>query len=161
MVAFNATRRSQSSYAATGRLASAASLLDGEDSAYRSENRAAAGSRRFVRSMEIVRDARNSITSVRIGRWRVVTATAERRIEEARELIGGRAAVRIRRLNCGTGQVLYEIWQLYDLDGRLAASLQTSLDGSLALISDYEGRRGARLSRNSAGSLESAESWAL
>ena len=54
-----------------------------------------------------------------------------------------------------------EIWQLYDLQGRLLASLQTSLDGRLAVVSDYESRKASRLVRNRRGEMETVESWSI
>ena len=54
-----------------------------------------------------------------------------------------------------------EIWQLYDLQGRLMASLQTSSDGGFAMISDYESRKASRLVRNRQGELETVETWSI
>ena len=89
-----------------------------------------------------------------------MTASAQRQIKEVRALACDRVAVSIlhddgdRRQGC-------EIWQLYDLQGRLLASLQTSLDGGFAMVSDYESRKASRLVRNRSGEMETVESWGI
>jgi hypothetical protein len=118
-------------------------------------------SRRAATTATVERNGRGEIIQVRIGRWRTLAASAQRQIKEVRSLVCDRVAVSI--LCCGDGDKRQscEIWQLYDLQGRLLASLQTSLDGGFAMVSDYESRKASRLVRNRSGEMETVESWSL
>ncbi|MBA4106705.1 MAG: hypothetical protein C0485_13190 [Pirellula sp.] len=118
-------------------------------------------SRRTASSVDVERNGRGDVMSVRIGRWRTLTASAQRRIAEVRELHCDRVAVRLASGSEGDSRMGCEIWQLYDLQGQLLASLQTSLDGRLAVVSDYESRKASRLVRNRRGEMETAESWSI
>ena len=109
----------------------------------------------------VERNGRGEIVQVRIGRWRTLTASTQRQIKEVRALACDRVAVSILRCDEGDKRQSCEIWQLYDLQGRLLASLQTSLDGGFAMISDYESRKASRLVRNRRGEMETVESWAI
>jgi hypothetical protein len=160
MVAFNSTRR-RTAPRPSGNVVSAASLIDRENVAKRRETDGVAASRRFASTFEVFRDGLGAIINVRIGRWRVVAASAERRIEEVRELGCDRIAVRLSRSSSGDYRRSCEIWQLYDLQGRLLASLQTSPDGGFAMISDYQARQASRLMRNQQGELETVETWTI
>lgn len=159
MVAFNSTRR-QSPRQSCGSV-SASSLIDRGELEKRRETAAIQASRRTTTSADVERDGRGEIVCVRIGRWRTLTASAQRRIAEVRELRCERIAVRLSSGREGDGRMRCEIWQLYDLQGRLLASLQTSSDGGFALISDYEARKASRLVRNRRGEMETAESWSI
>lgn len=90
-----------------------------------------------------------------------MTASAQRQIKEVRALACDRVAVSILHSDDGDRRQGYEIWQLYDLQGRLLASLQTSLDGGFAMVSDYESRKASRLVRNRSGEMETVESWGI
>jgi hypothetical protein len=160
MVAFNSTRRQPNRQSSCG-IVSVSSLIDRRELEKRPETAAIHASRRVATSVGVERDGRGEITCVRIGRWRTLAASAQRRIEEVRELRCDRVAVRLSRCNDGDKRIRCEIWQLYDLQGRLLASLQTSSDGGFALISDYEARKASRLVRNRQGEMETAESWTI
>ena len=90
-----------------------------------------------------------------------MSASARRQIKEVRALGCDRIAVSILRRDDGDKRQCCEIWQLYNLQGRLLASLQTSLDGVFAMISDYESRKASRLVRNRTGEMETVESWTI
>ena len=160
MVAFNSTRRQPNRQPSCG-IVSVSSLIDRGELEKRPETAAIHASRRVATSVGVERDGRGEITCVRIGRWRTLAASAQRRIEEVRELRCDRVAVRLSRCNDGDNRIRCEIWQLYDLQGRLLASLQTSSDGGFALVSDYEARKASRLVRNRQGEMETAESWTI
>jgi hypothetical protein len=121
----------------------------------------AGASRRGVPSVEIFRDGQNGITQVRIGRWRNLTAGPQRRLAEVRELDCQRVAVRIERFADNGQRPTSEIWQLYDLEGRLEAALQSSPDGAFALLTNYATREACRLVRNRNGDLETVETWRI
>lgn len=69
--------------------------------------------------------------------------------------------MRLTRCKDGDNRTRYEIWQLYDVQGRLLASLQTSSDGGFALVSDYEARKASQLVRNRLGEFETVETWTI
>jgi len=160
MVAFNSTRRQPTRRSPCGSV-SISSLVDRSGLEKRPETAAIHASRRATTSVGVERDGRGEIVNVRIGRWRALTASAQRRIEEVRELTCDRVAVRLSRCNAGDDRIRCEIWQLYDVQGRLMASLQTSSDGGFAMISDYESRKASRLVRNRQGELETVETWSI
>jgi hypothetical protein len=78
-----------------------------------------------------------------------------------RELACQRVAVKIERLSDGTLRPSSEIWQLYDLEGRLEASMQTTPDGRFAMLTNYQTRLACRLALNARGVLETVESWSI
>ena len=120
-----------------------------------------AASRRNSTIVDVFRDGRGEIINVRIGRWRVLTSSAGRRIEEVRQLPGGRFAVKIVRRDKENLRTSCESWQLYNLHGRLLAALQTSSDGKLAIVSDYERRQASRLSLDGSGEFRAIETWKI
>jgi hypothetical protein len=160
MVAFNSTRRQSTRRPSCGSV-SVSSLIDRGELEKRRETAAIQASRRAATSADVERDGRGEIMCVRIGRWRTLTASAQRRIVEVRELHGDRVAVRLSSSSEGDSRMRCEIWQLYDFQGRLLASLQTSSDGGFALVSDYEARKASRLVRNRRGEMETVESWGI
>lgn len=165
MVAFNSTRRRALPQESCDNV-STASLISRIQHANDQKSDAVGASRRATASVETFRDGGGEIINVRIGRWRVLAAAPERRIVEVRELSCDRVVVRLARSSSGdyrrgNYQHSCEIWQLYDLHGRLLASLQVSPDGGFALISDYQTRQSSRLLRNSRGELETVETWTI
>jgi len=58
-------------------------------------------------------------------------------------------------------QAASEIWQLYDLEGRIEASLQSTTDGRFALLTNYQTRQACRMIKNRSVELEAVESWAI
>jgi hypothetical protein len=121
----------------------------------------AAASRRSARGHEVIRNRDGDIASVRIGPWRELTAGPQRRLAEVRELAQERIAVRIERFADGGNRPTSEIWQLYDLQGRLDAAIQTTPDGKFAVLTNYRTRQSCRLVRNAQGELETAETWSI
>ncbi len=121
----------------------------------------AAGSRRGACGHEVIRNREGGIASVRIGSWREVTAGPQRRLAEVKELPSDRIAVRIERFADGGDRRTSDIWQLYDLRGRLDAALQTTPDGKFAVLTNYRTRQSCRLVRNSQGELETVETWSI
>jgi hypothetical protein len=121
----------------------------------------AAASRRNANGLQVLRGHDGEIISVRIGRWRVIAAGAQRRLAEVQKLAGGQIAVRIERFADGGDRPSSEIWQLYDLDGRLEAAMQTSPDTKFALVTDYRSRLACRLVRNQNNELEPVETWSI
>jgi hypothetical protein len=119
----------------------------------------AAASRRDAGNVDVHRNRDGSITCLRIGRWRILTAAPQRRIAEVKELACERIAVRIERFADNGNRPSSEIWQLYDLDGRLEAAMQTTPDGKFALLSNYQTRQACRLVRNHRNELEAVETW--
>lgn len=170
MVAFNSTRRRTLPQDSCDNV-SITSLISRIQHANDQKSDAVGASRRATASVETFRDGRGEIINVRIGRWRTLAAAAERRIVQVRELSCDRVVVRLARSSGGDYrrgdyqrgdyQHSCEIWQLYDLHGRLLASLQTSPDGGFAVISDYQTRQSSRLLRNSRGELETVETWTI
>jgi hypothetical protein len=158
MVAFNSTRR-QTPLPPPCDIVSLSSSIDRSELEKHRETAAIYASRRAAAAVEVARNDCGEIMGVRIGRWRTLTASTQRRIEEVRQLQCDRIAVRLSSGNESNSRSRCEIWQLYDLRGRLLASLQTSSDGGLAVISDYESRKASRLMRNRQGEMEIAESW--
>jgi hypothetical protein len=110
---------------------------------------------------EAVRDRRGEILQVRIGRWRVLSASPQRRIAELHEVGQRHVAVRIERFTDGAAQPSSEIWQLYDPEGRLEAALQSSCCGKFALLTNYRTRRACRLLRDARGELQMVEAWSV
>ncbi|WP_428307626.1 hypothetical protein [Lacipirellula sp.] len=136
-------------------------LLDRGNGLNHGENAPLRGSRRLPSGVEIVRDASGRITRARIGRWRVISASADRDIVEVHEASCGRIAIRLARCANRQDRASCEVWQLYNEQGRLLASLQRSTDGGMAVVSDYELRQASRLVRTSTGEMECVESWSI
>jgi hypothetical protein len=111
--------------------------------------------------VEIRRAPAGAILEVHIGQWRVLTSTDHRRLAEVRELSCGRVAVRIEKLADETGHPASESWQLYTLEGRLEASLHTTVDSQLAILSNYRTRQACRMTSDSQGSLRPVETWRI
>lgn len=120
-----------------------------------------AGSHRAHRGVRIRRGADGAIVSVRIGRWRALTASSTRRLTEVRELGDQRVAVRIERFADGAASPTSEIWELYNLEGRLEASMQTTPDGKFGMLTNYRTRYSSRLAANADGRLRSIETWRI
>lgn len=160
MVAFNSTRRRPERLDVDAN-ASATALFEQQNGEKPGENAPLRGSRRAASGVEIVRDLAGRIVQARIGRWRVISATADRDIVEVREASCGRIAIRLARCANRQGSASCEVWQLYDAQGRLLASLQRSADGGMAVVSDYELRQASRLVRNYEGRMERVESWSI
>lgn len=116
---------------------------------------------RANRYVEIRTEPSGAIARVRIGRWRVIVANEQRRLAEVRELGCGRVAIRIERFADSSPQPSSEIWQLYDLDGRLEAALQTTPDGKFALLTNYRTRQACRMVANDVGDLRAVETWKI
>ena len=135
-------------------------LIVGPDSASQNPYHAA-GSHRATRGVEVRKNHDGFITDIRIGRWRKLSATEDRRLAEVRELSCGRVAVLIERLADDGRTPSSEIWQLYDLEGRLNAALQTTPDGRFAMITNYQTRQACRLVANPQGELQAVETWAI
>ena len=121
----------------------------------------AAASRRNAGGYEVIRNRDGHIASVRIGAWRELTAGPQRRLADVRQLTGERIAVRIERLTDINDRPSSEIWQLYDLHGRLDAAIQSTPDGKFAVLTNYRTRQSCRLVRNAQGELETAETWSI
>ena len=109
----------------------------------------------------IERDGQGEIRTVRIGPWRRLTSGLQRRLVEVRELAARRVAVRIERRADGGEHATSEIWELYALDGRLEAAMQTAADGRFALLTNYRTRQACHLVCNAAGDMELADVWAI
>jgi hypothetical protein len=121
----------------------------------------AASSHRDDRAVHVDRDEQGNVTAVRIGRWRVIAAGKHRRLAEVRELACDRVAVRIERWADSGAAPSSEIWQLYRLDGRLEAALQTTPDGRFALLTNYRTRQACRMVANGQGGLRPVEFWRI
>lgn len=122
---------------------------------------AMAGTRRSSQATVVERDSRGNISRLRIGRWRELSSTPQRRLAEVRPLADRRVAVRIERYTDASAGPSCDVWQLYSEDGRLEAALQTAPDGRIALMTDYRTRQACRLVRNDRGEYEKAEAWRL
>jgi len=120
---------------------------------------AARATRRTAGGVQISRDRLGQIATVQIGRWRTLASAPQRRLAEVRELSGHRVAVKIERLGQGTHLPSSEIWQLYDLEGRLEAAMQTTPDGRFAMLTNYRTRQACRLALNVRGVLQTVETW--
>lgn len=118
-------------------------------------------SHRAAEHVELRKDGDGGLVEVRIGRWRVITAGMGRRLAEVRELGCQRIAVRIEKLADQGTLPSSEIWQLYRLDGRLEASMQTTPDGKFALLTNYRTRQACRLVADARGELQPAEMWRI
>jgi hypothetical protein len=121
----------------------------------------AAASRRSASGYQVIRNRDGSIAKVRIGSWRELTAGPQRRLAEVRQVAEQRIAVRIERFADGGHRSTSEIWQLYDLRGRLDAAIQTTPDGQFAVLTNYRTRQSCRLARNAQGDLETVETWSI
>ncbi len=160
MVAFNVTRRRAAAPASTANTAPA-SLIYGQNPEKWADNSPIRGSRRAATTIRIERDARGEIGQVRIGSWRSLAASTQRRIAEVRELNGDRVAVRWTRSAVDQGRSADEIWQIYCKNGRLLASLQISADGGFALFSDYDSHQASQWRRDQGGELVAVERWSI
>lgn len=118
-------------------------------------------SHRAMRDVVIRKGPDGAIERVRIGRWRVLTADGQRRLAEVRELGCQRVAIRIERFADQGGHPSSEIWQLYNLEGRLEAAMQTTPDGKFAMLTNYRTRQAFRLAANAAGELVAVETWKI
>src|SRR5262249_17478829 len=156
MVAISSSRRkvSQSFVAPKAPIEALATL--GADASVRASEPLAA-SRRDANSVDVHRNSHNEITQVRIGRWRTLASSAERRLVDVRELACQRVAVKIERVLDSADRPSSEIWQLYDLEGRLEAAMQTTPDGRFAMLTNYRTRQACRLAANGRGVLETVE----
>lgn len=160
MVAFNCTRRSRKNAVAPAGPAVETLVAHGGGSPLDSVFCAGA-SYRAERGVDVRRSADGTIVKIRIGRWRTLTASSSRRLAEVRELSVQRVAVRIERFADGGPQPTSEIWQLYDLEGRLEASLQTTPDGKFGMLTNYRTRYASRLAANAQGQLRPVETWKI
>jgi hypothetical protein len=121
----------------------------------------AASSHRTVEHVELRNDADGALVEVRIGRRRVIAAGSNRRLAEVRELGCQRVAVRIEKFADNGATPSSDIWQLYRLDGRLEAAMQTTPDGQFALLTDYRTRQACRLVADAHGELRTVETWRI
>ena len=88
--------------------------------------------------VELFRDASGELRHVRIGEWRVIAASHNRRIAEVRELrLCQRVAIRIELGDALSFAPTCTIWELYNLEGRLVAMLQTAGKQDFWLATDY------------------------
>jgi hypothetical protein len=158
MVAFNSSRRQPSPHQTSQQ--TMVDALAGREESLR-DSVEAASSRRNAAGPAIYQDRNGEITQVRIGRWRVLSAAPQRRLAEVRELAAQRIAVRIERFADSCDRPTSEIWQLYDLEGRLEAALQSTPDGRFGLLTNYRTRETCRLVRNAQGELETVEAWKI
>lgn len=122
----------------------------------------AASSHRAAEHVELRKDSQGGIVEIRIGRSRVIAASATRRLAEVRQLGRQRVAVRIEKYADNGGLApSSEIWQLYGVDGRLEAAMQTTPDGRFALLTDYRTRQACRLVADAQGELRTVETWRI
>src|SRR5687767_3942902 len=124
MVAFNSSRRHMSQPLLADKPAPETLAQLGREGSLRAATTGRA-SRRAADGVQIYQDGQGKIIHVRIGRWRVLSSAPHRRLSEVRELSCERVAVKIDRFTDPGGLPSSEIWQLYDMDGRLEASIQT------------------------------------
>lgn len=160
MVALSSSRRQLSQPVVAPRSSVEALSTLGVDDGHAAEQ-AARASRRMPGSVEVSRDRQGQITEVQIGRWRTLTSAPHRRLAEVRELACQRVAVKIERLSDNSLRPSSEIWQLYDIEGRLEAAMQTTPDGRFAMLTNYRTRLACRLALNARGVLETVESWSI
>ena len=160
MVAFNSSRRQSHQPLLAERAAPETLAKIGRDGSLRAETTGRA-SRREAEGVQVFRDGDGRIIHVRIGRWRVLSSAAHRRLSEVRELSCDRVAVKIDRFTDPGGLPSSEIWQLYDMDGRLEAAIQTTPDGRFAMLTNYRTRQASRLAANQRGELVTVESWSI
>ena len=99
-----------------------------------------AGRRRpLQRAAELFLDAKGKIQHLRIGSWRVISASNTREIAEIRELPGcDRLAVRIELSDRHSLQSTCTIWELYDSQGHLHATLQSTPEPGFWLATDFQ-----------------------
>lgn len=119
------------------------------------------GSRRDGGGVEVNRSGDGAIVQLRMGRGRTLHPGPQRRLAEVRELADERVAVRIERFANGGAHPSSQIWQLFDRDGHLEASLQCTPDGKFALVTNYRTRQTCRLIRNRFNELETVETWRI
>ena len=150
MVAFNSSRRHLPQTLLADKPAPEALAQLGRDGSLRAAA-ADQASRRALSGVQVFRDGHGEIVHVRIGRWRIIAAAPHRRVTEVRELSCDRVAVKIERFTENGGRPSSEIWQLYDLDGRLEAAIQTTPDGKFAMLTNYRTRQACRLAANGRG----------
>lgn len=158
MVAFNSSRRQKPispvlPASSPFEAVAAAACPDSAESAV--------GTHRTQGSVRIAADGQGEIKKVQIGRWRVLSAAADRRVVEVRELGCRRVAVRVERVTGNQGEPSSEVWQLYNLDGRLEAALQSTPDGRFAMLTNYRTRQACRMSADAQGQLRVVESWRI
>lgn len=160
MVAFNRGRRqSRPSVSANSQSLGEELTASGwrvADSAF-----GASASQLRLGDVEIRKAPGGNILEVRIGQWRVLTAGVHRRLAEVRELSCGRVAVLIEKLADNGNRAAGEIWHLYDLEGRLEASLQSTSDGKFAMLTDYRTCQACRMSADSTGDFRQIETWMI
>jgi len=120
-----------------------------------------AGSRRDSSRVVVQRDAVGEVQQVRIGRWRTIAASPQRRIAEVRDLTCGRIAMRFDLRSSLGGAVTSVVWQLFDQRGRMVAAMQLTPDGANALLTSYETRHVCRLVRDGGGELQAVEKWRM
>jgi hypothetical protein len=159
MVAFNCSRRKESNIRRAVR--SVVEALTNDLSVPLDSVLHASSSHRDVQHVDVRKDAQGRLAEVRIGRWRVIAAGENRRLAEVRELGCERIAIRIERFADNGVTPSSEIWQLYRLDGRLEAALQTTPDGKFALLTNYRTRQACRLVANQQGELRPVEMWTI
>jgi hypothetical protein len=82
-------------------------------------------------------------------------------LAEVRHLAGQRVAVRVERFADNASRPSSEIWQLYDLEGRMEAALQCSPDGKFGLLTNYRTRQAWRLVLSKNNELEPVETWRI
>jgi len=160
MVAFNSSRRQMPEPLLADKPAPEALVQLGREGSLRNSTSGRA-SRREAEGVQIYRDGQDEILHVRIGRWRVLSGAPLRRLAEVRELSCDRVAVKIERFTEQGGRPSSEIWQLYDMDGRLEAAIQTTPDGKFAMLTNYRTRQACRLAANQRGELVTVESWSI
>lgn len=159
MVAFNCSRRKEPGFHRAMR--SVVEALTNDFSIPLDSVLHASSSHRDVQHVDVRKDAQGRLAEVRIGRWRVIASGENRRLAEVRELGCQRIAVRIERFADSGVTPSSEIWQLYRLDGRLEAALQTTTDGKFALLTNYRTRQACRLVANPQGELRPVEMWRI
>jgi hypothetical protein len=160
MVALNSSRRQRMTHSVLIQPSAEALAAASGPAPVRAAAEAAA-SRRNVSGVQVFRERDGEITCLRIGRWRLIATSAQRRLAQVQELDDGRIAVRIERFADGGERPTSEIWQLYDLDGRMEAAMQASPDSKFAVVTDYRSRLACRLVRNQKNELEPVETWSI
>jgi hypothetical protein len=159
MVAFTRGRRQDLASQPIARTPVDALIVDRDNASQNPYH--AAGSHRAARGVEVRTSGDGTITEIRIGRWRRLVERPGRTLAEVRELSCDRVAVRIERLADDGRTPSSEIWQLYDLEGRLISALQTTQDGRFAVMTNHQTRQACRLVANVRGELQAVETWAI
>lgn len=84
------------------------------------------------RDIEVSRNRVGAIQCVRIGSWRIITASKSRRIVSVRKLEDDRRiAVQIELAEPFSTMPYTTIWEIYDPQGRMDSMLQSTDDSSL------------------------------